>query len=154
MTHSIMNICTDTSLGGVVEGTCIMTLKGAIAVDFLRAGDRVITRAGAVTLRAVSSRMEQRIDVVHVREGALGHDRPEGRLCLHAEQPVVVRDWRARALYGSDVAIVPAMRLVDGDFIRVETGVTRRVFTLEFDRAEVVIADGVELACAPVAAMA
>lgn len=135
--------------GGIVEGTMIMTLKGAIAVEFLRDGDRVITRSGACTLRGLSVRTLHETTVVSVKSGALGHNRPESALCLHADQAVVVRDWRAKAVYGSDVAVVPAARLADGDFVRAHKMAEVRLFRLEFDRAEVVIADGVELACAP-----
>lgn len=149
MTRTSACIAADPAVSGILEGTMIMTLKGAIPVQFLRAGDRVITRSGAVTLREITQRRIGSGQVVRVRAGALGHDRPETSLSLFAQQPVVVRDWRAMAIYGAEVAVIPAARLVDGDFIRLEEATDFQVYSLGFDRAEVVIADGVELACAP-----
>jgi hypothetical protein len=149
MTRASTCITFEAAPSAILEGTMIMTLKGAIPVQFLRAGDRVITRSGAVSLREISHRRISSGQVVRVREGALGHDRPQSELTLFAQQPVVVRGWRAKAIYGSDVAIVPASRLVDGDFIRLEVSHALTLYTLTFERAEVVIADGAELACAP-----
>jgi hypothetical protein len=148
MTHALHIAATDLP-GGIVEGTMIMTLKGAIPVDYLRPGDRIITRAGACTLRGMTKRKLDHARIVEVSPGALGHGRPDQPLRLFADQPVVVRDWRAKALYGADCAVVPAARLADGDFIRRTEADHINLFTLEFDRAEIVLADGVELACAP-----
>ncbi len=53
-----------------------------------------------------------------------------------------MRDWRARALYGADVAAIPAARLVDGEF-----QFEARLLTLRFADPEVIWAEGLELAC-------
>lgn len=136
---------------GVAMGTRVLTLQGALAVEYLEPGDRVITRAGARTLRAVESLVLRDAAVVTVAAGALGHDRPEAPLCLPAGQPVMLRDWRAQALYGCREAAVPAARLVDGEFLRAESRAELRLFRLVFDAPEVIYADGVELTCAAAA---
>ncbi len=139
---------------GLALGTRVMTLQGALPVEFLSPGDRVITRGGARVLRAVEVSVLRDVAVVEVAPGALGHDRPEGRLCLPAGQPVLVRDWRAQALYGAAEATVPVARRADGEFLR-ETRVEElRLFRLRFDAPEIVYADGVELACLPEAVAA
>lgn len=134
---------------GIAMGTRVMTLQGALPVEFLTPGDRVITRSGARVLRRIEALALQDVDVVQVAPGALGHDRPEVPMCLPAGQPVLLRDWRAQSLYGTAEAAVPVARLVDGEFLRRTRLPELRLFRLAFDSAEVIYADGVELACAP-----
>ncbi len=139
---------------GIALGTRVLTLQGALAVEFLEPGDRVITRAGARVLRAVEISVIRDAQVVTVAAGALGHDRPDVPLCLAADQPVMLRDWRAQTLYGAREVAVPASRLVDGEFLCASRVAELRLFRLVFDGAEVVYADGVELACAAPALVA
>lgn len=54
---------------GLATGTVVFTLDGALPVEFLEPGDRIVTRAGARVLR--------RIDVVAGGGFVLGFDRPE-----------------------------------------------------------------------------
>ena len=64
-------------MAGLGTGTMVMTMRGEVAVEDLRAGDRVVTRhAGALTLRGVEARTS-RVAPVRVRAGSLGHTRPE-----------------------------------------------------------------------------
>lgn len=135
------------ALTGIAMGTRVLTLQGAMAVEYLEPGDRVITRSGARVLRSVDVAVIRNAAVVMVAQGALGHDRPDAPMCLPADQAVMVRDWRAQALYGAAEAAVPAARLVDGEFLRADCCAELRLFRLAFDAAEVVYADGVELAC-------
>lgn len=132
---------------GLLAGTQVLTLGGEMPVEFLNPGDRIITRAGARTLRRITARTLRNARVVRVGAGSLGHDRPGRDLLIGADQPVLVRDWRARALFGASQALVPVSRLADGQYVRLVTLVTAQVITLEFDRDETVYADGVELGC-------
>ena len=132
---------------GLVGGTQVRTLDGILPVEFLEPGDRVITRSGARRLGSISVSKRRKLRVVRISASTLGHDRPENDLLLAPGQPVVIRDWRARALYGSPVALIPAARLVDGDFIRAEVLAEVRLFTLRFAEDEVIWAEGLEIAC-------
>jgi hypothetical protein len=134
---------------GLAMGTSVLTLQGALPVEYLSVGDRVVTRTGARVLRAVAVSVQRDADVVTVAPGALGHDRPGAPLCLPAAQPVLLRDWRAQALYGAAEAAVPAARLVDGEFLRAGRVAELRLFRLVFDAVETVYADGVEVVCVP-----
>ena len=131
---------------GMAAGTRIRTLDGVLPVEFLQPGDRIVTRSGARRLVAVSVRQSRALDVVRLRASTLGHGRPEADLLLGPGQPVVVRDWRARILYGAEVAAVPCTRLADGEFVLRETR-DLRLYTLRFAEDEVIWAEGVELAC-------
>jgi hypothetical protein len=140
-------VAADLSPMGLPLGTVVMTLQGAMPVEYLSVGDRIITRSGARVLRAVSVSVLDNADVVHVAPGALGHDRPGQPLCLPAAQQVLVRDWRAQALFGTPTATVAVARLVDGEYLRHGKVDALRVFRLVFDAAETVYADGVEIVC-------
>jgi Hint domain len=134
---------------GMAPGTVVLTLDGALPVEFLAPGDRIITRDGARTLRAVSV-AEVTGDVVRIGARTLGHDRPEGDVLVGADQGILLRDWRARAMYGVTQAVVAARRMADGEMIRVEDATDLRLFTLSFDAPAVIYAGGLELACAAV----
>jgi hypothetical protein len=134
-------------LGGMAAGTCIRTLDGLLPVEYLEPGDRIVTRSGARRLVAVSVVVRRAHDVVRIRAATLGHDRPESDLRVGPAQGIVVRDWRAQALYGSDMAAIPAARLADGEFVIRERQTEVRLFTLRFAEDEIIWADGLELAC-------
>lgn len=124
---------------GIAAGTPVLTLDGALPVQFLSPGDRVITRSGA--------RVLQGVEVTTVRDAALVRVDVDARIA--AGQPVHLRDWRARALCGHAAASVPAGRLADGETLCRERRDEARLFTLRFEREEVIYAGGLELTCAP-----
>ena len=132
---------------GITAGTTVLTLDGELPVQFLAPGDRIITRSGARVLQAVEVAVLHDVTMVRISASALGHDRPEADLFVAPGQPILVRDWRAKALYGKDATMVEAQRLADGAYIRKETVAEIRLFTLRFERDEVVYAGGLELAC-------
>ena len=138
---------------GIASGTVLASLDGYLPVDFLEPGDRVVTREGMRIVRAIRvHRFSGR--AVTITASALGHDRPEHDLTLPAETRVLLRDWRAGALYGSDQAIVPVSRLVDGEYIAETTVRSLRLYELLFDTPQVVYAEGVELCCDSITATA
>ncbi|WP_235905811.1 Hint domain-containing protein [Pseudooceanicola pacificus] len=140
---------------GIAAGTKVLTLDGELPVEFLNAGDRVITRdSGMAVLRDIRVRTVK-VAAVAIAASSLGHDRPEADMVLPAGQQVLVRDWRAQALFGQQQAMVPVSRLADGQFVRHIGEVEMRVFELRFDRDHVIYAGGMELAApAPASAPA
>lgn len=135
------------ALTGVVAGTGIRTLDGLLPVEFLEPGDRIVTRSGARRLVALSVQLRRGASLVRIRASTLGHDRPERDLLVAPGQRILVRDWRAQALYGCDVAAIQADRLADGEFVLRERLGQARLFTLRFDEDEVIWSEGLELAC-------
>jgi len=130
---------------GLRADSITLTLNGERRVGDLRPGMRVVTRdRGAVPLARIGTR---RIisRVVRILAGSLGHNRPERDVILPAGQPILVRDWRAKALFGADQAIVSVARLVDGDFVRLEPAREIAIFDPGFDNAHVLYVDGLEL---------
>ncbi|WP_374394165.1 Hint domain-containing protein [Tabrizicola sp.] len=132
---------------GMLAGTMVRTLEGVLPVEYLTPGDRIVTRAGMRRLASVSVVARKMVDLVRIRASTVGHDRPDQDLLLSPSQPVVIRDWRAQALYGVTAAAIPAARLADGEFVCLETHRNVRLFTLRFDDEEVIYAEGLELAC-------
>ena len=137
------------SESGICKGTRVLTLDGELPVEFLSAGDPIITRNGVFELRHVATRKTKVFRPVLVARNALGHKRPDRELVLAPDQPVHLRDWRARAFFGSDQAYAPVSHLIDGHYIRQSQAKVRlRVFDLEFEDQQVFYAEGVELVSA------
>jgi len=137
---------------GLLAGAKVMTLDGALPVEYLTPGDRIVTRVGARRLMSVSVRQARQATLVRIRAATVGHDRPQRDLLVAPGQLVIIRDWRATALYAAPAAAIPAARLTDGAFV--VTGQHRdvRLFTLRFETDAVIYAEGLELACPATAA--
>lgn len=134
-------------LQGLMAGSVVLTLEGEMPVEFLSPGDRVITRdSGMAVVRAVHRRLAH-METVEIKAGSLGHARPEGDVTLPASQQVLIRDWRAEALFGSKQALVPARRLADGEFVTLHAPRDVTLHIIEFDREHVIYADGLEVSC-------
>jgi hypothetical protein len=139
-------------VAGVLEGTEVSTLDGTLPVEYLQPGDRIVTRSGARKLKAVSVLQRRAMTLIRIRASVLGHDRPETDVLVAPGQCVLVRDWRAQALYRQTCAAIPAERLEDGEFVVRELHSHVRLYMLRFDDDEVIYADGLELACPAVVA--
>ena len=134
---------------GLRAAGLILTAKGEQRAQDLRPGDRVITRdTGMVTLRSLS-RQDIYTPLVRIRAGSLGHTRPERDVLIPASQPILVRDWRARAIFGADQALVAAARLVDGAFVTQAGEATLDLYVLDFAAPHILYLDGLEVASRP-----
>lgn len=142
--------------GGMAAGSRVLTRDGESPVEWIMPGDKVVTRdAGLQPVLAVESRVVTSGLLVRVAAGALGVGRPGAELLLAPDQAVLLRDWRARALYGLREALVPVARLADGAIIAsVAVRAPVRLFTLHLARRRILYADGMELSAEPVEAVA
>ena len=132
-------------LNGLLPGTRLLTLEGEMPADYLSPGDRIITRdVGMAVLRDVRV-TEVWGEVVRVKAGSLGHTSPEDDMTLPATQRVLIRDWRAEALFGMKSALVPVARLVDGQFVSRGPREKLRLVQLRFDAPHILYADGLEV---------
>lgn len=134
-------------LQAMLAGTSVLTLDGELPVEFLQPGDRVLTRAGMRRLKQVEVSVVQNARVVCIAHGTLGVDRPAEDVMVSAAQQILVRDWRAKAMFGTNSAMIPAAKLADGEYIRGLTVAEARFFTLSFDEDAVIYASGLELSC-------
>lgn len=131
---------------GLIAGTSILTLEGALPVEHLAPGDKLITRdCGVAILKSIKVRKAS-ARMIRIKAGTLGTTRPEGDVVLPADQGILIRDWRAKAIYGEEQAIVPAANLIDGEYIAEHSPAAQvTLFELEFDAPHIVYADGLEL---------
>lgn len=134
---------------GIVLGTPVLTLDGELPVEFIMPGDRVITRNGMRKVVQVEVTRVENARVVAISRDSMGVGRPTEEMFVSPNQPILIRDWRAKALYGKAEAMIPAARLCDGEFIRADILPEARFVTLRFEGPEVVYAGGMELACTP-----
>ena len=134
------------NVSGLTAGTTVMTLDGELPVEHLSVGDRVITRdAGMSVLRDIRSKTVE-VAAIQIKAGSLGHTRPQHDMLVGPDTLVHIRDWRAKALFGADVATVKAKRLIDGEFISEQSAQTTTVYELVFDKQHILYADGLEVA--------
>ncbi len=138
---------------GMAQGTTVLTAEGLLPVEYLSPGDRIITRDGVRVLVDVAVQVMVG-DVVRVCASSQGHAKPEEDVILGRDQAMLIRDWRAKALYGAAQAMVPVARMVDGELVRREKASGLRMYTLGFASAVVVYAGGLELGCDAVTVMA
>lgn len=134
------------STGGLTGPSLIMTALGERPISSLEPGDRIITRdRGMAMIEDIRSKSVT-TSLVKIAARALGHNRPEADTVLPAGQRILIRDWRAQAVFGSGKALVPAERLVDGEFITLEPEATVTLYDLLFDDPHILYVDGLEVA--------
>ena len=131
---------------GFTAGSIVMTLDGEKRVEDMRSGDRVITRDTGMAILEDVAIHTTRTRTVRIHAGSLGHTRPERDVTLPAGQAILIRDWRAEAMFGAKRAVVPATQLIDGEFITDAGVIDVTLYTLEFDAPHVLYVDGLELA--------
>ncbi|MEM8633295.1 MAG: Hint domain-containing protein [Pseudomonadota bacterium] len=132
-------------LSGFSAGLSIVTGDGLLPVEHLQPGERVVTRDGGMQRVSWIEALYVTTFAVRISPDALGHTRPEGRLVLPEGQPILIRDWRAKVLYGASVVGVPAWRLADGEYVRRIGPRSLRLYRIGFDRQHTIYAGGLEM---------
>ncbi|WP_322866182.1 Hint domain-containing protein [Aquicoccus sp. G2-2] len=132
---------------GFPAGSIVLTLDGEMPVEHLMPGDRIIARDCGMTLLRDIVAQTHNCAMVRVKGGSLGHTRPGEDVLLPARQRVLLRDWRAQALFGLPQALTSLDALIDGEFIcdAGEGDVT--LYRLIFDTPHILYVGGLELAC-------
>ncbi len=126
------------NVAGCPPGTVILTRDGEIPVEYLTPGDRIITRgAGYATLLELERRCLV-TGAVRIAAGAFGPSRPARDIILPDTQQVLLRELHAMPRAGA---------LADGVRVTRIGPVSQHLFALGFARAQVIYADGLELAC-------
>jgi Hint domain len=139
---------------GFLSGTIILSKDGEIPIEFLSPGDRIITRGTGMVRLARIRRSRAFIRAIAFAAGSLGHTRPEQDMVLPAGQQLLIRDWRARAMFGQRQSLVRADALVDGEFVCDLGPALQRLHHLHFDQPCVIYAGGLEVAGSTTAACA
>ena len=138
------------NIAGLATGTTVMPLDGEKPAEHLNVGDRVITRdSGMAVLREIRSE-EAFVASIQIKAGSLGHTRPQDDMIVGPDTLVHIREWRAKAMFGADVATVKAKHLIDGEFVSEQAAAKHTVYKLVFDKRHILYADGLEVASASV----
>ncbi|MCG7518161.1 Hint domain-containing protein [Ruegeria sp. Ofav3-42] len=124
-------------------GTLIETEKGMVAVENLRAGDKIPTLDhGIQTLRWIGSQTARAAGAftpVLIKAGALGNSRD---LLVSPQHRMLVSDWRVELHSGHAEALAPAKQLVNGHDIVMRPGGLVTYYHLMFDQHELIWAEG------------
>lgn len=149
---------------GIVAGSLILTADGAVPVELLGRGDRIITRTGGmVQLRGISLHLWEG-DFVYLAAGAMGKQRPESDTIIAVDQALLWRggmhdavaqdrsvasgNGAGGAVGGAEKqAVITARDLVQMGIGILQTGIGMHLARLRFDKTELVYADGVEVLC-------
>ncbi len=136
---------------GLLKGAQLLTLDGEIPVEFLSVGDKLITRDSGISKVEHIASVTRQVHMISFAAGSLGHTRPERDAHLAGDQMVLIRDWRARALFNSERALVAARALVDSEFIQDLGMVETTLFQIFCDGPHILYSDGLELGTADAA---
>ena len=144
----------DVQITCFAAGTLVETPDGAIRVEDLSVGDLVICGDGvARPVRWRSRRLLSAEDLqrhpefrpVRIRRGAFGVDLPYSDLVVSPQHRILIDDWRAEMLFGTDKVLVPAIHLInDHDVIRDHDLKEVEYHHFMFDRHQIVISNGLE----------
>lgn len=133
-------------------GTQILTSRGPVAVETLRAGDLVVTRDnGLQPLRWVGSRTLSYADLlarpelqpIRIGAGAIAGAGPDRTMLVSPQHRVLIEGARAEMYFGESEVLVPAKHLLEmAEVTRAlpSEGVT--YVHILFDRHEIVQSDG------------
>jgi hypothetical protein len=111
------------AMSGIGPGTPVMTPDGLIPAGRLAPGDRIVTYdRGVVRLDHVGICHVPARAALLVRPRVLDPADETPDMVIAAAQRLLLRDWRARAMFGTGRALVRASRLVDGSYIARLTG--------------------------------
>jgi len=134
----------------IPSGSRVLTGQGETPVEALQVGDRIITRDfGMALLRdVIRGTAPAGTEMVMIPAHSMGQGRPQCDLLVPCDQPIVIRDWRARSLFNAQEARVAAVRLVDDKIIRRVTAPEGSVWSLVLDRPSAIYVDGLEVVTA------
>lgn len=132
-------------------GTLIDTARGAIPVETLRPGDRVLTRdngfqpiewVGRKEVSAAELRIKPRFRGVQIRAGALGPGLPERDMVVSPQHRILVIGPEAELMFGAHEVLVPALHLIGLPGVAADPADSVTYIHIMCRRHEVVRSDG------------
>lgn len=132
-------------------GTLIATPKGEVAVEHLKAGDRVITRDNGIQeIRWTGQKVlgwkdlaaNPHLKPVLIRQGSLGNGLPERDMMVSPNHRMLVANDRTALYFDEHEVLVAAKHLVAGQGIQAIDSIGTTYIHFMFDRHEVVLGNG------------
>ncbi|MDA5094385.1 Hint domain-containing protein [Aliiroseovarius sp. KMU-50] len=138
---------------GIGADARVLTLSGKKLVSDLKVGERLVAAdVGVVRLRAISKKTMFLPDMIRISPSALFGDPSEKQVHVAPNQPIVLKGWMAKAMFGKTQVLVAANRLIDGDiYCRPEKSGMMCLYQLHFDARHLVRVNGLDMASAPMA---
>lgn len=128
-----------------VKGTLIEAVCGPIPIEALKVGDHVRTaNDGMQQIRWIGSRTVAGLGAfapIRIAAGALDNHRD---LYVSPQHRMVIKDWRAQLMFGTDTVLVAAKHLVNGSTIKQVSCRDVTYYHLAFDAHQVIFAEGAE----------
>lgn len=151
--YTLLNATQDPGTFSYADYTCVCFGRGTMIrlpdgteklVQDLAIGDAVLTKdSGAQTVRWIGSRTVRafgRLAPIVFTQGALDN---HADLIVSQQHRILLSDWRAEVMLGTQEVLVKAKDLVNGDTIYRREGGVVEYFHILFDDHEVIYADGV-----------
>ncbi len=132
---------------GLCAETIILTMDGELPARDIAPGDRIITRDSGMAVLLGVRRKRVTCDAVQIKAGSLGHKRPPEDMLLPCGTKLLIRDWRADAIFGTKQAYIAAQDLQDGEFVKIIPAQELDVVEFIFDKPHVIYAGGLEVGC-------
>jgi hypothetical protein len=132
-------------------GTMIATPKGEVAVELLKAGDRIITRdngiqeirwTGQKALNWHDLNANPHLKPIFVRQGSLGNGLPERDMMVSPNHRLLVANDRTALYFDEHEVLVAAKHLVSQDGVQAVESLGTTYIHFMFDRHEVVLSNG------------
>ena len=132
-------------------GTIVLTSKGEIKVEDLKAGDKVVTRDnGLQEIRWIGTKLltgralleSPHLRPVLIRKGALGNGLPERDMMVSPNHRMLVANDRTTLLFEEREVLVAAKHLVNNKSVQQVDTVGTSYIHFMFDNHEVVLGDG------------
>jgi len=133
-------------IAGIAEGSYVLTNEGPKPIERLQMGEEIVTVQGTlVELRALTRHRLKAIAPLTVKAGTFGQSKPAMDTMLAPGQHIMLRGWRAEALFGADAALVPAWRVADGSFVAEGPAQAVTLFELHFETEAMITVNGLEI---------
>lgn len=140
------SIAQDRPVLGVPAGSSILTNAGELPIEYVGAGDKAITRDRGMAEITQIDPVDYRGPVVRLTTGTFGKASPDREVMMPADQLILLRDWRAKMLFGVDEVMVPLHRLVDDEFITLIPNGQITLFQISLTAGHILYANGLETA--------
>lgn len=132
---------------GLCADTIVLTMEGELRACDIAPGDRIITRDAGMAVLLGVRRKRVTCNVIQIKAGSLGHRRPTEDVTLPHGTKILIRDWRAEALFNAPQAMIPAHKLQDGEYVKFLPAREIEVIEFVFDKPHVIYAGGLEIGC-------
>ncbi|MBS8228457.1 Hint domain-containing protein [Vannielia litorea] len=140
----------DLGPAGISASARVLTAQGERQLGQLEPGDRIVSRTSGMIRLSALTRFTCEAVPIALAPHALGNGRPSDLLHVSPAQKLLLRDWRAKLLYGSAAALAPAAALVDNGYItRTPRLKGMEMVTLTFDAPQILYIGMLECAFEP-----